>query len=134
MTAQRRQCELFLTEGRIEDAEQVLHEISKRFDEEIRTNEATAEWVTGGYTAMCEWGRCRLRAFADLKEKCVNMLEELGDAALTIGKHDEAIARYSSALSLKPSNPIDILLKRSKLRTSKGLWADALTDANEVRP
>jgi hypothetical protein len=60
------------------------------------------------------------------------MLETLGDTALSSGERDEAIARYTAALSLSPSNPIDILVKRSSTRTSKGLWEDALTDANEV--
>ena len=60
------------------------------------------------------------------------MLEGLGDTALSSGKHDEAIARYTSALSLSPSNRIDILVKRTTARASKGLWEDALTDANEV--
>jgi hypothetical protein len=60
------------------------------------------------------------------------MLEALGDTALSSGRDDEAIARYTSALSLSPSNPIDILVKRSGARASKVLWEDALTDANEV--
>ena len=61
------------------------------------------------------------------------MLEGLGDTALSCGKHDEAIVRYTFALSLSPSNPINILVKRSTARATKGLWEDALTDANEVR-
>ena len=61
------------------------------------------------------------------------MLEDLGDTAITSQKHDEAIARYSSALSLDPAARVDILVKRSKARASKGLWNDALTDANDVR-
>ena len=61
------------------------------------------------------------------------MLEDLGDTAITSQEHDEAIARYSSALSLDPTTRVDILVKRSKARASKGLWADALTDANDVR-
>ena len=60
------------------------------------------------------------------------MLEGLGDTALNSGEHDAAIARYTSALSLSPSNPMDILVKRSTARASKELWKDALTDANDV--
>ena len=60
------------------------------------------------------------------------MLEELADTALSSGEHDHAIARYTSALSLDPSNPTEILLKRSKARALKGSWQDALTDANKV--
>ena len=61
------------------------------------------------------------------------MLEDLGDTALTSQEHDEAIARYSCALSLDPTTRVDILVKRSKARAYKGLWEDALTDANDVR-
>ncbi|KAF8555600.1 hypothetical protein OG21DRAFT_844394 [Imleria badia] len=60
------------------------------------------------------------------------MLEALGDTAVSSGEHYNAIVRYTSALSLNPSNPVNILLKRSNSRASKGLWQDALTDANEV--
>ena len=60
------------------------------------------------------------------------MLESLGDTALKSEEHDNAIACYTSALSLKPSNPMDILVKRSKARASKKSWKDALSDANEV--
>ena len=60
------------------------------------------------------------------------MLESLGDTALSSGEHDNAIARYTSALSLDPSNPINILVKRSKALASKEKWQDALTDANQV--
>lgn len=132
MTVQRHRCELLLTEGHVEEAGNVLLEVLERFGEEIHTNKATAEWITGRYTAMHKLDRCGLCGFADLKGKCVTMLEELGDTALTFGRHDEAIVQYSSALSLKPSNPIALLLKRSKLQASEGLWADALMDANEV--
>ena len=60
------------------------------------------------------------------------MLESLGDTALDSGNHDDAIARYTSALSLDPSNPINILVKRSKALASKEMWQDALMDANQV--
>ena len=46
--------------------------------------------------------------------------------------YEEAIRYYSDALSLDPPNGVDLLIKRSKARTSKGSWEDALTDANEV--
>ena len=60
------------------------------------------------------------------------MLESLGDTALDSGGHDNAIAWYTSAISLDPPNPINILVKRSKARASKEMWQDALMDANQV--
>ena len=62
------------------------------------------------------------------------MLEALGDTALNSGEHDEGTARYTSASSLSPPNPTDILVKRSGARASRELWKDALTDTNEVCP
>ena len=55
------------------------------------------------------------------------MVEALGDTALISGEHNEATARFTSALFLTPPNPTDILVKRSR-----ALWEDSLTDANEV--
>ena len=44
----------------------------------------------------------------------------------------QAIAHYSTALSLNPLKPLDLLVKRSTARGILGLWEDALEDADEV--
>lgn len=44
-----------------------------------------------------------------------------------------AIVQYSTALSLDPSNPAGLLVKRSKARAMLGLWEDALKDVDNVR-
>lgn len=48
------------------------------------------------------------------------------------GRYDEAISQYSAALSLNASSPQTLFVKRSKAHAAKGLWEDALSDANEV--
>ncbi|KAF8547907.1 TPR-like protein, partial [Imleria badia] len=111
---QRYHCEELYDAGRVEEATETLLKILNTFSEGMRSSKVTADWVM------------------DLKRKCIDALEALGDTADSSGEHDNAIARYTSALSLDPSNPIDIFLKRSKARASKGLWEDALMDANEV--
>ena len=68
-----------------------------------------------------------------VEEKCVGTLKGLGDVALSSGKHEEAIACYTSAISLSSAHAVDILVKRSNARALKGSWEDALTDAMEVR-
>ncbi|KAF8555588.1 TPR-like protein [Imleria badia] len=113
-TAQRYLCEDLYTSGCAVEAAEVLLNITNTVGEGIRASKVTEEWVV------------------DLKRKCIDKLEMLGDTALNSGEHDNAITRYTSALSLGPSNPRDILVKRSKARASKGLWEDALKDANEV--
>ncbi|KAF8549390.1 hypothetical protein OG21DRAFT_1500458 [Imleria badia] len=114
ITVLRYLCEDLFASGRVEEATEALLKILNTFDEEIRASKVTADWVM------------------DLKRKCIDMLESLGDTAFNSGKHDNAIAQYTSALSLDPSNPVDILVKRSKARASIELWKDALVDANEV--
>ena len=75
----------------------------------------------------------RSNALLPGEEKYVDMLEGRGDMAIDMGRHEEAITFYSSALCLNPPNAIKILVKRSKARASKRLWKDALMDANGVR-
>ncbi|KAF8554885.1 hypothetical protein OG21DRAFT_1508408 [Imleria badia] len=114
ITAGRCLCEDLYASGRVEEATGALLKILKILGDEIRLSKGTADWVI------------------DLKRKCIDMLEALGDTAVSSGENDKAIARYTSALSLDPSDPIDILVKRSKAWASKGLWVVSLTDANEV--
>lgn len=47
-------------------------------------------------------------------------------------QHDDAIDRYSAALSLGSAVSQGLFIKRSKAWIAKGLWKDALNDANEV--
>lgn len=47
-------------------------------------------------------------------------------------QYDEAISHYSAALSLDYTTPQALLIKRSEARAARGLWEDALSDANEV--
>ncbi|KAF8547589.1 hypothetical protein OG21DRAFT_1527056 [Imleria badia] len=114
ITVQRYLCEDLYASGRAVEAAEALRKIIDTFGEEICASKATAEWVM------------------DLKRKCIDTLESLGDTALSSGEHDNAVTRYTSALSLGPSNPIGILVKRSNAGASKRLWVDALMDANEV--
>ena len=47
-------------------------------------------------------------------------------------RYDEAVSRYSTALSLNPPSPQDILIKQSKARVVIEPWNRALDDANQV--
>ena len=60
-------------------------------------------------------------------------LEHLGDAATDAQRHDEAVSHYSTALSLDPSSPQSVLIKRSKTYLEIGSWELALDNANQVR-
>ncbi|KAF8553291.1 hypothetical protein OG21DRAFT_1268297 [Imleria badia] len=83
-----------------------------------------------------EWGqemdREREKWIADFQSRCGAKLEDLGDLAMNARQHNEAIARYSAALSLKSINSQALFVKRSKAHANMGLWNGALNDANQV--
>ncbi|KAF8550860.1 TPR-like protein [Imleria badia] len=110
ITVLRYLCENLYASGRAEEAADTLLKIIDTFGE----SKVAIDWVT------------------DLKIKCIEKLETLGDTALNSGEYDDAMARYTSALSLDHPNPVNILIKRSKVQASKGLWEGSLKDANEV--
>lgn len=64
--------------------------------------------------------------------ECIKPLEDDGDAALQSKNPEEAIHHYSVALSLDPSSPAHLFVKRSKARAMSLSWEDALNDADEV--
>ena len=66
------------------------------------------------------------------RQRCTERLEYLGDVAADKQQHDDAITQYSAALSLDLPIP-HVFIKRSKAYMAKGLWEDALDDANQVR-
>ncbi|KAI9566208.1 hypothetical protein HD554DRAFT_1206209 [Boletus coccyginus] len=67
-----------------------------------------------------------------VRQRFSKKLEDLGDAAVNDLQIDEAIVKYSAALSLDPPAPQGLFIKRSKAYIDKGPWEDALNDANEV--
>jgi tetratricopeptide (TPR) repeat protein len=46
--------------------------------------------------------------------------------------YDEAIKRFSDALTLDPTNQSGILVKRSEVQAVMGSWEEALIDADKV--
>jgi len=91
-----------------------------------------AEWVLGEripcrYCCLCDY------FLSDFKQRISEKLEHLGDAAINAQQLDMAISNYSAALSLDPVAPRGLLIRRSKAYTARGLWKDALDDANKVR-
>lgn len=70
---------------------------------------------------------------AAFRQRCAEELERLGDVAADVQQHDDAIARYSAAISLIPLNPF-VFVKRSKVYLADESWEDAIRDANQVSP
>ena len=69
---------------------------------------------------------------SDLRQRCLEKLEHLGDTAVDAQQYDVAISHYSTALSFNSPSPQGILIKRSKARVATGAWQQALDDANQV--
>ncbi|KAI6120389.1 hypothetical protein EV401DRAFT_2196620 [Pisolithus croceorrhizus] len=68
----------------------------------------------------------------DFAKKSAAILERVDDEALGSEKHDVAITQYSAPFSLSPPTLAGLFTKRSRARAAKGLWEDALQDANEA--
>ena len=69
---------------------------------------------------------------SEFKSRCSGKLADVGDIAMNAKEYDMAVLQYTTALSLNPATPQDLLGKRSKAHAGKGEWEDALRDANEV--
>jgi hypothetical protein len=62
----------------------------------------------------------------------VTDLAASGDAALAAGNYDRAVELYSAAIDLDFATDT-VFANRSKARSGKMLWNDALLDAEKVR-
>ncbi|KAF8554675.1 hypothetical protein OG21DRAFT_1508679 [Imleria badia] len=68
----------------------------------------------------------------DFRQRSSRKLEDLGDTAVDAQRYDEAISQYTTAVSLNPPSPQDLLIKRSKAFLATGSWKQVLDDANQV--
>jgi len=64
--------------------------------------------------------------------KCSALCIANGDAALAANDYDKAIGLYSAAIDLDPASDA-LFAKRSKAKSEKRLWEEALLDAEKVR-
>lgn len=116
--------------GHVEDAVACFHQMCNELAQKI--DGERANWTQGKGRhehfkgCLCDY------PLSDFQSRCRRKIEDLGDIAMNAREYDRAILQYTSALSLEPATPHDLLVKRSKARVGKGLWEDALNDANEV--
>ncbi|KAI5984704.1 hypothetical protein EDC04DRAFT_3149940 [Pisolithus marmoratus] len=111
--AQRRQCETFYAEGRTAEAVEILLDILRISDGEMLGNRETVDWVS------------------DFTKRCGMTLEHVVDKAFGSAKDDDGLTQHSNVLAFS-SGAAGLLIKRSRARATKGLWEDALQDANEA--
>ncbi|KAI6011786.1 hypothetical protein EDC04DRAFT_3145675 [Pisolithus marmoratus] len=108
--AQQRLCETLCAEGRIAEAMEILLNIISTSEGEIQRSKETMDWVT------------------DFTKRRASILEHVSDEVFEL-KRDDAITQSTTAL---PFSPAGLLVKRSRARAAKGLWEDALQDANQA--
>ena len=70
---------------------------------------------------------------SDFMNRCALMLEANGDEASKVEKYDEALAAYSTLLSLRPSMSRTLLIKWVRLVLDRGSANEALDAASKVR-
>ncbi|KAG6379593.1 hypothetical protein JVT61DRAFT_10098 [Boletus reticuloceps] len=85
---QKHQCESLYAQGCIYDTAKCLLEVTENVSKDLGANQLITNWL------------------AEFTHRFVTMLERVGDEALNTGKHDEALAAYSTILSLIPSNTV----------------------------
>ncbi|KAF8555908.1 hypothetical protein OG21DRAFT_783260 [Imleria badia] len=105
-------CERLEMVNRIVEATECFHEMENRSAQALQGKEA--KWA------------------ADFKYRCCGRLEAVGDTAMNARRYDEAISHYSAALSLSPTVPQALLVKRSAAYAAREVWQYALNDANEA--
>ncbi|KAN0087969.1 hypothetical protein V8E55_006590, partial [Tylopilus felleus] len=114
VTVYRVICEHLESMDRMTDAVECLHKITNDMGEEVYASEPTIEWV------------------CDFTQYCSEKLGHLGDTAMDAQQHDEAISYYTTALSLGPACPQNVLIRRSKAWLATGEWEKARDDADQV--
>ncbi|KAH0825784.1 hypothetical protein J3R83DRAFT_7718 [Lanmaoa asiatica] len=87
------------------------------FGDEVNVHDEKVVWV------KC----CDL----DLKGCCLSKLESLGDATMMTGQHSDTVSHYFATLTLHPSAPQGLFIKRSKVSITGGSWREALEDVNK---
>ena len=121
-------CEYLETTGHVTDASECFCQMVDELVEQANAPDEQVQWALG------EWSRIPSGCLLNFKRRSSGKLEGLGDTAMNAERHDVAISQYSVALSLNPAAPQGLFIKRSNAYIARGLWQDALNDANKARP
>ncbi|KAH0838771.1 hypothetical protein J3R83DRAFT_7146 [Lanmaoa asiatica] len=113
-SAHQQKCEALYVAGRISEAVESLRTMTSDLGEDVRGRQDNARWIT------------------TFTQQCLKSLESLGDSALASQNYTEAITHYSEVLSMGPTAPEGILVKRSNAHAAVYAWNDALNDADEA--
>ncbi|KAI9571086.1 WD40-repeat-containing domain protein [Boletus coccyginus] len=112
---QMHQCQSLYAQGRIQGAVECLVEFANVARGDVGANKFIIDWV------------------AEFTQRCIAALESVGDEALNADKRDEAIAAYSTALSLGPTVPNAVTCKWANMILKRGSALEALSAANKFK-
>lgn len=127
---QKHQCEALYAAGNTKDAAESLCKFVDATSDEVKTNKLIMDWISGEFWYLwLEW-LCIELLLSEFTKRCVAKLQRIGDAASNAKKDDEAIAAYSTALSL--SSPKSVLVKWVNMLLMHGSVNEALNAATKV--
>jgi len=125
------QCESLYAQGRIQGAAERLLEFANAVHEDIRANMFIIDWFPGEF--RCRAFRYCIQSLpSEFTHRCITMLERVGDEASNADKRDEAVAAYSTALSLGPTIPNAIMFKWVNMALKRGSALEASSAATKV--
>ncbi|KAI9571745.1 hypothetical protein HD554DRAFT_2326879 [Boletus coccyginus] len=114
-------CNTLERDGRLTEAVECFQRMENELPEDAGVRDEQAEWELGGW----------LQPQTRIARSILTALEQNGDVAMDSASYEEAVAHYSTALSLNHSSA-DLLTKRSRARAGNGSWEDSLQDADAV--
>ena len=124
-------CESLYFQGRIYDAAESLLAIANTVAEDFRGNKSITDWLTGEFQRRTLTESIQSHS-SEFTRRCATKLEKIGDEASKIKKHDEAVAAYSTALLLSPSDPDTVLIKWASERLIRDSAHETLVAAAKV--
>ncbi|KAI9459628.1 hypothetical protein HD554DRAFT_2295666 [Boletus coccyginus] len=106
---------LMHTSRSINDAAECLLKFANTVNEDVRANKAITDFLT------------------EFMPQCITALERVGNEASNAGNQDEAVAAYSTVLSLGPAIPNAVLTKWATIMLSHGSADEALSAATKFK-
>lgn len=128
---QKHRCEALYMRGDTFDAAECLLGIADNVSDAVRDNKFMMDWLAGEPLG-CALKESVQSTPSEFTNRCTSTLEIIGDEASTAEKHDDALATYSTILSLCPSTPSTVLIKLAKTMLIHGSANDALGAASKV--
>jgi hypothetical protein len=129
--AHQKLCDVLRQGGKLEEALGSYRAMMDNIDETTKAH--CFDWSNGKSGVYVATQAMISPAFySAFRQDCSTLYLPKGDAAFTANDYDRAIDIYSVVIDLDCANET-VFANRSKARSEKMLWEDALLDAQKVR-